>query len=196
MKPLIESLFDDKLVEKDLFDNPEFKHWLNQPNTLWYIFYYWESGEEDWLNDFMNDEWETYRPFVDELLKIINSAAERVMGKKKYTWDMINFDMYEDNDSIQNCFPDYNAFEDSMNDAIYEIVHKASEVKDGISKVWFKGDLPKNSNVTILLQELNLPIASPNKLNGGIFLTNEDTIMILGFPRGLDKKILNLFNIN
>ena len=198
MKTLIESLFDNKLIEKDLFDNPSFKQWINQPNTLWYIFYYWESGEDDWLRDFMNDEWEMYRPFVNELLKIIDSASERVFGKKKYSWDMINFDTYEDNDSIQDCFPNYDAFEDSMNDAIWEIVNKNiknSEVKDGIIKVWFKGDLPKNSNVTVLLQELNLPLATPNKLSGGIFLTNEDTIMILSFPRGLDKNILALFNI-
>ena len=196
MKTLQESLFDTNLVEKSVFDNPEFKKWINQPNTLWYIFYYWESGEEDWLNDFMRDDWVAYKPLIDELLKIINNAAERVLGKKRYTWYMINFDTYEYSTSVQDCFPSYNAFEDTMNDAIWEIVNKRSEVKDGISKRWFKGQLPKNRNITHLLQTLNLPFTAPNKLDGGIFLTNEDTIMVLGFPRGLDKKILNLFNIN
>jgi len=191
MKSLTESLFDDKLIEKDLFDNPGFKRWINQPNTLWYIFYYWESGEEDWLNDFMKYDWSIYKPLVDELLEMITNS----MGKV-YTWYMINFDLYEDDPSIQDYFPSYDAFEDTMNDAIWEIVNWHVEVKDGISKRLFKGQLPKNRNITYLLQTLNLPFVAPNKLDGGIFLTNEDTIMILGFPHGLDKKILKLFNIN
>ena len=196
MKSLIESLFDDKLIEKDLFDNPEFKRWLNQPNTLWYIYYYWENGEEDWLHDFMRDEWKTYKPLVDEVLKILTKKMES--GNGNFTWYSINFDAYDYDTDVSDKFTDYEEFADMMNDANWEIVNKNiknSEEKDGIIKMQFKGALPKNSNVTALLQELELPLAAPNKLNGGIFLTNEDTIIVLGFPRGIDKKILELFNV-
>lgn len=191
MKTLIESLFDDKLVEKDLFDNPEFKRWLNQPNTLWYIYYYWESGEEDWLRDFMKDDWSIYKPLVDELLEIITNS----MGKT-YTWYMINFDQFDYSDEVKDKFADEDEFSEMMNDANYEILKKSTDEKDGITKTWFRGPFPKNSNVYVLLQQLEVDFIKPGNINGGIFLTNEDTIMILGFPRGLDKKILNLFNIN
>ena len=196
MKSLIESLFDDKLVEKDFFDNPKFKRWINQPNTLWYIFYYWESGEEDWLNDFMSDEWETYKPLVDELLDILNELMQKVMGKNTYTWYMINYDQFDYSDEVKDKFADEDEFLDMMNDANYEILKKATDEKDGITKTWFRGPLPKNSSVTALLQQLEEKFAKPGKVDGGILLTNEDTIMVLAFPKDTPKNILKLFNLD
>ena len=196
MKTLQESLFDDKLIEKDIFDNPEFKQWLNQPNTLWYIYYYWESGEEVWLNDFMGGEWEIYKPLVDELLDILNESMRKVMGKNAYTWCMVNFDIYDQIEEVKDKFADEDEFYDMMNDVNYEILRKATDEKDGITKTWFRGSFPKNSNVTALLQQLDCPEVKPGKVNGGILLTNEDTIMILAFPKGTPKNILKLFNIN
>ena len=191
MKSLIESLFDDKLVEKDLFDNPEFKSWLNRPNTLWYIFYYWESGEEDWLRDFMKDEWNAYRPLVDELLKIITDS----MGKV-YTWYMINFDQFDYSVEAKDKFADEDEFKDMMNNAISAIIYNRFETKDGITKSGFRGPLPKNNSVTALLQQLELPMVKPGKVDGGFFLTNEDTIMVLAFPKRTPKNILKLFNLD
>ena len=93
MKSLTESLFDDKLIEKDILDNPGFKKWINRPDTLWYIFYYWETGEDQWLNDFKKQEWQIYKPFVDEVIDIINDSMKKVIGKG-YSWYMINFDAF------------------------------------------------------------------------------------------------------
>ena len=190
MKTLIESLFDSNLIEKDIFDNPAFKQWINQPNTLWYIYYYWESGEDDWLNDFMGEDWQVYKPLVDELLEIITNS----MGKT-YTWYMINFDQFDYSDEVKDKFADEDEFYDILNDANYEILKKSTSEKDGITKSWFRGPFPKNSNVTELLNHLELPMVKPGKVDGGIFLTNEDTIMILAFPKGTPKNILKLFNI-
>lgn len=190
MKTLIESLFDNKLIEKDLFDNPTFKQWINQPNTLWYIYYYWESGEEDWLNDFMREDWQVYKPLVDELLDIITDF----MGKK-YTWYMINFDQFDYSDEVKDKFADEGEFWDMLNDANYEILKKSTDEKDGITKTWFRGPFPKNSNVTDLLQQLEVDFVKPGVVNGGILLTNEDTIMVLAFPKRTPKNILKLFNI-
>jgi hypothetical protein len=191
MKTLVESLFDNKLIEKDLFDNPAFKQWINQPNTLWYIYYYWESGEEDWLNDFMREDWQVYKPLVDELLDIITNS----MGKT-YTWYMINFDQYDYSDEVKDKFADEEEFYDMMNDANYEILKKSTGEKDGITKTWFRGPFPKNSNVTGLLQQLEVDFVKSGVVNGGILLTNEDTIMVLAFPKRTPKNILKLFNIN
>ena len=191
MKTLTESLFDDKLLEKDIFDNLAFKQWINQPNILWYIYYYWESGEDDWLDDFVNEDWQTYKPLVDELLKIITNS----MGKK-YTWYMINFDQFDYSDEVKDKFADEGEFWDMINDANYEILKKSTDEKDGITKTWFRGPFPKNSTVTILIQQLEVDFVKPGKVNGGILLTNEDTIMVLAFPKGTPKNILKLFNIN
>lgn len=191
MKTLTESLFDDKLIEKDLFDNPAFKKWINQPDTLWYIYYYWESGEEDWLNDFMREDWQIYKPLVDELLDIITNS----MGKK-YTWYMINFDQFDYSDEVKDKFADEEEFYDMMNDANYEILKKSTDEKDGITKTWFRGPFPKNSNVTDLLQQLEVDFVKPGVVNGGILLTNEDTIMVLAFPKRTPKNILKLFNLD
>lgn len=191
MKTLTESLFDDKLIEKDLFDNPAFKKWINQPDTLWYIYYYWESGEEDWLNDFMREDWQIYKPLVDELLDIITNS----MGKK-YTWYMINFDQFDYSDEVKDKFADEEEFYDMMNDANYEILKKSTDEKDGITKTWFRGPFPKNSNVTTLLQQLEVDFVKPGVVNGGILLTNEDTIMVLAFPKRTPKNILKLFNLD
>ena len=191
MKTLIESLFDDKLIEKDLFDNPVFKKWINRPDTLWYIYYYWESDEEDWLNDFMREDWQIYKPLVDELLDIIGDS----MGKK-YTWYMINFDQFDYSDEVKDKFADEEEFYDMMNDANYEILKKSTDEKDGITKTWFRGSFPKNSNVTTLLQQLEVDFVKPGVVNGGILLTNEDTIMVLAFPKRTPKNILKLFNLD
>ena len=195
MKSLSESLFDKDLAIKDPLDNQDFKAWLNQPNTLWYIYYYWETDEEDWLNDFMREEWEMYKPLVDRVLDIINTSMKKVMGSRVYTWGMINFDMYYYQNEISDLFNDEEEFGDMMNDANYEILRKETDEKDGIAKTWFRGPFPKNSNVTALLQHLELPMVKPGKVDGGIFLTNEDTIMILAFPKGTPKNILKLFNL-
>jgi len=191
MKTLIESLFDDKLIEKDIFDNPAFKQWINQPNTLWYIYYYWESGEDNWLDDFCNEDWQVYKPLVDELLEIITNS----MGKT-YTWYMINFDQFDYSNKVKDKFADEGEFWDMLNDANSIIIYNRWETKDGISKSGFRGPLPKNSSVTALLQQLELPMVKPGKVDGGIFLTNEDTIMILAFPKGTPKNILKIFNLN
>lgn len=190
MKTLIESLFDNNLIEKDIFDNPAFKQWINQPDTLWYIYYYWESGEEDWLNDFMREDWQVYKPLVDELLDIITDSMS-----KKYTWYMINFDQFDYSDEVKDKFADEEEFYDMMNDANYEILKKSTDEKDGITKTWFRGSFPKNSNVTGLLQQLEVDFIKPGVVDGGIFLTNEDTIIVLAFPKRTPKNILKLFNI-
>jgi len=186
----MESLFDKDLITKDPLDDPAFKKWINQPNTLWYIFYYWESAEEDWLDDFVKGEWKVYKPYVDIVLRTITKSMGNV-----YTWYMINFDQFDYSDEVKDKFADEAEFYDIMNDAIYEIVRKNSEEKDGISKSWFRGPFPKNSNVTSLLNQLELPMMKPGKVDSGIFLTNEDTIMILAFPKGTPKNILKLFNL-
>ena len=193
MRSLNESLFDVNIIEKSLFDDETFKKWINQPNILWYIYYYWESDEDDWLDDFNNNEWKKYKPLVDEILKILTDKMGS--GNGNYTWYLINFDAYDYDTDVSDKFTDYEEFEDMMNDANYEILKKSTEEKDGISKSWFKGPLPKSSNITALFHQLECPFVRPGKIDSGIFLTNDDTIIFLGFPKGLNKNILKIFNL-
>ena len=190
----MESLFDKNLIEKDILDNPGFKKWINRPDILWYIFYYWETGEDQWLNDFKKQEWQIYKPFVDEVIDIINDSMKKVIGKG-YSWYMINFDAFCYDDWIKDKFADEDEFCDMMNDANYEILKKATDEEDGITKTYFRGPFPKNSNVTALLQQLELKFLKPGLIDGGILLTNEDTIIVLAFPKGTPKNILKLFDI-
>lgn len=185
MMTLQESLFDGYLIKKDILNDTGFKKWINQPNTLWYIYYYWESGEEDWLSDFMRDDWKIYKPMVDWLLDELKDCI----------WRMINFDMYDYEDSIKDKFASEDEFWDMMGDAIDEILKKSTDKKDGIAKTWFRGGFPKNSNVTALLQQLEFKFANPGYVSGGILLTNEDTIIVMAFPKGTPQNILKLFNI-
>ena len=96
---------------------------------------------------------------------------------------------------MRDKFDNEDEFYDMMNDANYEICKKFTDEKDGINKTYFRGSFPKNSNVTNLLQQLELPMVKPGKVDGGILLTNEDTIIMLAFPKGTPKNILKLFDI-
>ena len=195
MKTLVESLFDRDLIKRGPFDDPEFKEWINQPDVLWYLYYYWEGGEEGTFHDFFSKEWTQYKPLVDSLLNIWNDATNKVFGRTGWSWWWINGDQYENNLELQDIFQSERDFEDCLWDVTYEIHHRSTQEEDGIWKVQFKGGFPKNSNITAFVQQLNLPMTKPGKLEGVICLTNDDTVIILGFPRGINKKILNLFDI-
>lgn len=196
MRSLKESLFDVDIIEKSLFGDEAFKKWINQPNILWYIYYYWEYGATDWLDDFVNGDWKKYKPLVDNILQILDEVNKKVLGPKKYSWQLINFESIEYDDDVSRAFSEYEEFENYMDSANYEIVKHSIEEKDGIYKMVFKRGLPNNSNVAALFQKIEAPFIKPGKLDGVILLTNNDTIMILGFPKGTPKEILKLFNIN
>ena len=188
MKTLAESIFDNKLIEKDLFDNPGFKKWINQPNTLWYLYFYWESGLEDPFEDFMTEEWETYKPLVDAMLEIWSE-------KKGTYWWMINYDQWDYDDGIADLFADQDDFDSSLGDVLYEIQHKSTKEIDGIWMTWFKGGIPKNSTADFFFEHFDYQFTKPGALDGGIMLTNQDTFIFIGFPKGINRKLLKLFNI-
>ena len=193
MKTLVESLFDNTLTEKDLLEDPEFKAWINDPETLWYLEAYWQDEMEDPLEDFMPEQWEKYKARVDWILEQIHKKAGKMWAIYRITIDAVDYF-----DEIKDAFGGTEEYYDAFDAAAYEIKHKATEESDGIWKTWFKGSMPKSSNVTSFMLQLpdegNL-VAKPGALAGGIFLTNEDTFIVWGFPRGIDKDILKLFNI-
>ena len=195
MKTLAESIFDDKLIEKDLFDNPGFKKWINQPNTLWYLYFYWESEWEDPFENFMAKEWEMYKPLVDALLDILNNDIKKVFGPKGWSCFQINYDQWDYNDGIADLFADQDDFDSSLGDVLYEIQHKSVREEDGIWMTWFKGGIPKNSAANYFLERFDYSLTKPGKLDGGIMLTNQDTFILIGFPKGMNKDLLKLFNI-
>ena len=203
MKTLQESLFDQDLEKRDLidmlFNDSGFKKWINQPNTLWYIYYYWETDEEDWLEDFMTGEWEKYKPMVDILLDIITKSMKRAYGSNKFSWLIFMDDYaYGYGHSMENAFNDEEEYLAAMDNVMYEIRHKSTGDTDGIYKTWFKGGIPKNSTIYYFFEAFDKNVflcTQPGKLAGGIMLTNSDTVIFLGFPKSIDKRVLNLFNI-
>ena len=193
MKSLTESLFDDNLIEKDVLENPDFKKWINRPDTLWYLQAYWADEMEEPLQDFMGEEWSKYKDVVDWILDKINQKSGNMWPMYKIMYDAVDY--FEE---IKDAFGTEDEYYDEFQDCVYEIKHKATEEFDGIWKTWFKGSMPKNSNVTSFMQQLpdeGRWCVKPGALAGGIFLTNEDTLIVWSFPRGLDKNILKLFNI-
>lgn len=194
MKTLKESLFDKDLSEKNFLDNPEFKKWINRPDILWYLYEYWADGMEDPLEDFSPNEWNMYKDIVDYILNKINQKSGNMWPMYK-----ISYDAAEYFDELKEVFGGEDEFMDEFDAAANEIKHKQTQEYDGVWKSWFKGAMPKNSDITGFVSKLpdeGSRLAKPGALAGGILLTNDgDTIMIWGFPRGLDKDILNLFNI-
>lgn len=194
MKTLKESLFDNDLSEKNFLDNPEFKKWINRPDILWYLYEYWAADMEDPLEDFSPNEWNMYKDIVDYILNKINQKSGNMWSMYK-----ISYDAAEYFDEIKEAFGGEDEFMDEFDAVVYEIKHKRTQEYDGVWKMWFKGSMPKNSNITSFVSKLpdeGSRLAKPGALAGGILLsTDSDSIMIWGFPRGLDKDILNLFNI-
>ena len=193
MKTLVESLFDNNLAQKDLLEDPEFKEWINNPETLWYIEAYWTDEIEDPLEDFMPDQWAKYKPQVVWILDQINKKQGKMWSIYRISYDAVDYF-----DEIKDAFGGDDEYYDAFDAATYEIKHMATEEKGGISKTWFKGSMPKNSSVTSFVSQLpdeGKLSAKPGALAGGIFLATDDVIVIWGFPRGLDKDILKLFDI-
>lgn len=192
MKSLKESLFDPGLVEKDPWEDEGFKRWINREDVLWYIYFYWEDDMEDPLQDFCREEWTKYKPIVDTLLDIINKQMKKVGC---FTWGAICYDWVDMDPDRYNMFNSEEETSEYLNAACDEIISKSKGDFDGIWKTGFKGSMPKNSNVTELFQFINCGFTKPGKVDGGIFLSNQDTIIAICFPKGLNKKILNIFNI-
>ena len=194
MKSLKESLFDSNLIEKNLLDNVEFKEWINRPDVLWFLYAYWADDMEDPLEDFMPNEWKEYKGRVDYILDKINQKSGNMWPMYKIGYDAADF--FEE---VADAFGTAEEFMNEFDDVAYGIKHKSTVEVDGIWKTWFKGSMPKNSNVTQFISKLpdeGSWLAKPGALAGGIFLANDnDAIMVWGFPRGLDKDILKLFNI-
>ena len=192
-KKIKESLFDDDLVTKEPWEDEGFKKWINRPDVLWYLYEYWANDFDEPLNDFMSKEWELYKPIVDVILDEINQ-------KTKNMWPMykISYESAEFFPEIADCFANEEEFLDLIDAAMYEVKHKSVLEYDGVWKTWFKGTMPKRSNVTqflSMLPEEGSWMTKPGVLAGGIFLTNEDSLLVWSFPRGLDKKILSIFGI-
>ena len=193
MRSLKESLFDADLVEKDPWEDDGFKRWINREDVLWYIYFYWEDDMEDPLQDFYGKEWTKYKPIVDTLLDIITKQMKKVGC---WTWGAICYDyIVHDLADRYSMFDNMDEAEDYIVNAYEEIVNKSKGDFDGIWKVWFKGPMPKNSNVTEIFDFTEHKFTKPGKVDSGIFLTNQDTVIAMCFPKGLDKKILNVFNI-
>jgi len=198
MKTLTESLFSGDLITKDLFSDPEFKKWINRPDVLWYLFYYWADGMEDAFEDFMGDQWSTYKPMVDTLLDLINKKVDSYHMWFAYSCNYDSYDFYYKYEDTE--FVDEADYQELFESAMYEIKHHETEIFDCIYKSWFKGSFPKGSAVTELLvkacgRKNKGKIVYPGRIDGGIFLTNDDTIIVFILPKGIDKSILKLFNI-
>ena len=192
MKSLQESLFSNDLISKDLFNDPTFKKWINRPDILWYIYYYWEDEMEDMLDDFFHDEWKKYKPTVDLILKLINDKCDSLGVVWGYSCSLDQYDMFPEQHDM---FNNEEEFEELLGDAIHEVQHKSTQEHDGIWKTWFRGAFPKNSAVKAFIDTDYSNFIKPGKTDGGIFLTNQDGLIILAFPKGIDKSILKLFDI-
>lgn len=195
MKTLKESLFDRDLVTKDPLDNPKFKKWINRPDILWWLYFYWEEGVEDGLSDFSPNEWKMYKPLVDGLIEIIDDQMHKAIGPKKWSWIALGAEEYYIGGTSALSFESEDEYEGAFTAAMSEIYSKSTQQYDGVSKTWFKGPMPKNSSVTYFLEACGVPFAEPGKVDGGIFLTNGDFIVVMAFPKGLSKNILKVFDI-
>lgn len=191
----MESLFSGDLVEKDIFSDPEFKKWINRPDIIWWLYMYWADGEDQAIGDFNPNEWSKYKPLIDVVLDSLTDSMHKTLGKHGWSWFWINYDQFDFDTDISDKFESQADFDSALNDVIYEIKHNRTDYYDGISKTWFKGGIPKNSTVKYFFDYFDYPFTKPGKLDGGIMLTNEDTFMFLGFPKGTNKDILKLFNI-
>ena len=194
MKTLVESLFDRNTAIKDIiFDNNGFKRWINRPDILWLIYYYWADEFDDPLDDFYHDEWVLYKPYVDYIISRLNKSMMNVFQKGGMCWYKTNFDQYDFDFELRDLFLDRDEFESSLSEAIYEIHHKSTVEEDGVWMTWFRGGLPKGSSVKGFFDHFGNKFVG--KLDGGLLLTNDDEMILLGFPKGTDKKILKLFGI-
>ena len=197
MKTLQESLFDKDLSTRALFDDKEFKNWINRPDILWLIWQYWDLGDDEWLTDYMAEEWIRYKPNVDYILDEINNTCKKMASKNYWSWFAVSSDF--SNEFYRNGFEyddDEELFYDDYEAADSEILHKTTSEKDGIYVTWFKGGLPKNSAIAELFSHYDLNIFKPGRLAGAKVLTNGgEWIVFMGFPKGINQSILKLFNI-
>ena len=188
MKTLVESLFDKDLITNGLLDSKRFRDWINQPDTLWYLYRYWEADETGDFESFMPDYWKEYKPIVDAIIK------EDPFVIYSYSPDSIGFD-----DELETIFGSEEAFESWIEDATNEIVRQSTQKEGGIYKTWFKGGLPKRSSVAYFISTIgeyyNNDIIKPGRVAGGIFLTDEETITVYLFKKNANKDILKLFNL-
>ena len=189
MKTLVESLFNKELISKELLDDKDFKKWINRPDTLWYLYRYWSDGTDDEFEDFMPNEWDKYKQTIDaiidqECMKIYHYSDD----------DTTNVDLCD----IFNTTETYYTFFDSACD---EIERQSTDRKGDVYKTWFKGNLPKGSNVTDFIQPIvqyyDDDSTRPGKVAGGIFLVNEDhyDLIVYIFKKNTNKDILKLFNL-
>lgn len=196
MKTLQESLFDKDLTTRDLFNDKEFKKWINRPDVLWFIWQYWDLGDDEWLTDYMAEEWARYKPNVDYILDEINRACKKMASKNYWSWFAVISDFYLESDRDGFEYDDGDLFLDDYVAADFEIMNKSTSEKDGVYMTWFKGGLPKNSAIAELFSHYDFNIFKPGMLAGAKVLSNGgDYIIFMGFPKGINQSILKLFNI-
>ena len=185
MKTLVESLFDDDLTSRDLFDDPKFKEWINTPDILMEVYFYW-TGDTDPILDYHKYEWKTldYKSLADIIYNMIKPRYEEIPGGYIFYRD------YED--KLRRCFRNEYDFNKDFIAAYNEVRRNATAENNKIWKMQFKGDLPKNSDVAYLFNKAKFDFEG---LDGGVVLVDSSQIIVIGFPKGTNKLILKLFDI-
>lgn len=185
MKSLQESLFSGNLINKELFSDPKFKKWINRPDALLCFWQYWNSGWDDPFIDMM-DDWEKYKSLVDAII-----AQDCI--------DMLYYSELDPYSNLDYAFGSEDAYNACIEDAIDEIRRKSDDDYANVWRTRFKGSFPRGSHVTdfittILAFENNRNFG-PGKIKGGIFVTDEDSILVIVFKNNTPQEILKLFNI-
>lgn len=185
MKSLQESLFNNDLISKELFSDPKFKKWINRPDALLCFWQYWNSGWDDPFIDMM-DDWEKYKSLVDAII-----AQDCI--------EMLYYGYMRQGEDLEDIFGSEEAYESWLEYAIDEIKRKSDDDYANVWRTRFKGSLPKGSSVTefiiTILQYENNRNFGPGKIKGGIFVTDEDSILVIFFKNNTPQEILKLFDI-
>jgi hypothetical protein len=183
MKSLKESLFDDDLAQKDLLGGDGFKKFLSNPEVLGLIFQYWDSGED---NDelYFTGDWETYKPYVDIIIKEMDK-----INKRNLTWLYYAPWMVEPSDT--------DIFEADFNTAIggvKDLAKRKGTISDGLYMYKRKGNIIPDGQLKNFIENYKQSNWSLD-WDGYILWTDLDTIIVFGFPKGMNKNILKAFGI-
>ena len=183
MKSLKESLFDADLVTKDPLDDPGLEEFLGSPVILWYIFQYWDMmGEDEILSEYHKEEWSKYKPIIDYVIKEMDK-----INRDHPSWFMFTEWSDEHNDD--------DVYAGELYTAVANLQHMCHEKEKGTYVIRNKGDYIPNSQIRYFIEdyaarEWNLD------WSGYILLTEGDSLMVFGFPKKINKKILKIFGID
>ena len=187
MKGLKESLFDTDIITRDLLDDQGLKKFLGDPFILWYVFQYWDMGEDEYISEQYKDQWEEYKPIIDYMLSEIDK-----INKTKSSWFIFTEYMdWRNNDDDEG----YSGELYTTIANVQRMANRGGEHNKGTWSYRDKGEYIPNSQIRFFIEDYANRRWNLN-WSGYILLTEGDSLMVMGFPKGINKKILKVFGID